>query len=94
VLLRPSTNPEVHGVLAETPTSRTSVRWRPESAFQVIDLPLSRSVDRSCGSRRSACLLLELFLEIVDIPVETGVFQASMAVHLVNDDPVTLLCDS
>jgi D-aminoacyl-tRNA deacylase len=27
-------------------------------------------------------------------PVETGIFQASMAVHLVNDGPVTLLCDS
>lgn len=29
-----------------------------------------------------------------EIPVETGVFQASMAVHLVNDGPVTLLCES
>ncbi len=28
------------------------------------------------------------------VPVETGVFQASMAVHLVNDGPVTLLCES
>jgi len=28
------------------------------------------------------------------IPVETGVFQASMAVHLVNDGPVTLVCES
>ena len=27
-------------------------------------------------------------------PVETGVFQAHMAVHLVNDGPVTLICDS
>lgn len=26
--------------------------------------------------------------------VETGVFQAMMAVHLVNDGPVTLVCDS
>ncbi len=26
--------------------------------------------------------------------VETGVFQAVMAVHLVNDGPVTILCDS
>src|SRR5438876_8389230 len=29
-----------------------------------------------------------------EVPVETGVFQASMAVHLVNDGPVTLLCES
>jgi D-tyrosyl-tRNA(Tyr) deacylase len=28
------------------------------------------------------------------IPVETGVFQASMQVHLVNDGPVTIICDS
>src|SRR5882672_242271 len=28
------------------------------------------------------------------IPVETGIFQASMAVHLVNDGPVTLVCES
>ncbi len=28
------------------------------------------------------------------VPVETGVFQSSMEVHLVNDGPVTLLCDS
>ncbi|HUE01252.1 MAG TPA: D-aminoacyl-tRNA deacylase [Bryobacteraceae bacterium] len=28
------------------------------------------------------------------VPVETGVFQASMEVHLVNDGPVTLICDS
>ena len=29
-----------------------------------------------------------------NVAVETGVFQASMAVHLVNDGPVTLLCES
>jgi len=28
------------------------------------------------------------------VPVETGVFQARMAVHLVNDGPVTLLLDT
>ncbi len=28
------------------------------------------------------------------VPVETGVFQAHMAVHLVNDGPVTLLLDT
>jgi len=28
------------------------------------------------------------------VPVETGVFQATMEVHLVNDGPVTLLLDS
>ncbi|MCL6545206.1 MAG: D-aminoacyl-tRNA deacylase, partial [Bryobacteraceae bacterium] len=28
------------------------------------------------------------------VPVQTGVFQAHMAVHLLNDGPVTLLIDS
>ncbi len=28
------------------------------------------------------------------IPVETGVFQATMSVHLENDGPVTLICES
>ena len=28
------------------------------------------------------------------VPVETGVFQASMSVSLVNDGPVTLICES
>jgi len=27
------------------------------------------------------------------IPVETGVFQATMQVHLVNDGPVTIICE-
>jgi D-aminoacyl-tRNA deacylase len=29
-----------------------------------------------------------------EVTVETGIFQAAMAVHLVNDGPVTLLCES
>jgi D-tyrosyl-tRNA(Tyr) deacylase len=28
------------------------------------------------------------------VPVETGVFQATMQVHIVNDGPVTILMDS
>jgi D-tyrosyl-tRNA(Tyr) deacylase len=28
------------------------------------------------------------------VPVQTGIFRASMNVHLINDGPVTLLCDS
>lgn len=28
------------------------------------------------------------------VPVATGIFRASMNVHLINDGPVTLLCDS
>ncbi len=28
------------------------------------------------------------------VPVQTGIFQAAMKVHLVNDGPVTLLLDS
>ena len=41
--------------------------------------------------------LYEYFVERArkaSIPVETGIFRASMSVHLVNDGPVTLLCDS
>jgi len=29
-----------------------------------------------------------------EAPVATGIFQASMSVHLINDGPVTLICDS
>jgi len=41
--------------------------------------------------------LYEYFVERLrtrDIAVETGIFQASMSVHLVNDGPVTLICES
>lgn len=44
-----------------------------------------------------AAELYNYFLELArkgPVPVETGVFQASMQVHLVNDGPVTLLMDS
>jgi D-tyrosyl-tRNA(Tyr) deacylase len=33
-------------------------------------------------------------LRKVDIPVQAGIFQAMMKVYLVNDGPVTILCDS
>ena len=41
--------------------------------------------------------LYNYFLELARkglVPVETGVFQAMMQVHLVNDGPVTILLDS
>ncbi|HVX67631.1 MAG TPA: D-aminoacyl-tRNA deacylase [Bryobacteraceae bacterium] len=41
--------------------------------------------------------LYEYFVEACrrrKIAVETGIFQASMSVYLVNDGPVTILCDS
>jgi D-tyrosyl-tRNA(Tyr) deacylase len=41
--------------------------------------------------------LYNYFVETITngpVPVKTGVFQASMKVHLVNDGPVTLLIDS
>jgi D-aminoacyl-tRNA deacylase len=41
--------------------------------------------------------LYEYFVESArhsTVPVETGVFQASMEVHLINDGPVTILLDS
>jgi len=46
---------------------------------------------------REAVRLYEYFVNKARqraIPVETGVFQASMQVHLVNDGPVTIVCDS
>jgi D-tyrosyl-tRNA(Tyr) deacylase len=49
------------------------------------------------ASPEEARSLYEYFVEKLrsrGIPVETGIFQASMAVHLVNDGPVTLLCES
>lgn len=44
-----------------------------------------------------AIALYSYFLEQIrrgPVPVESGVFQASMQVHLVNDGPVTILIDS
>ncbi|HUI77619.1 MAG TPA: D-aminoacyl-tRNA deacylase [Bryobacteraceae bacterium] len=44
-----------------------------------------------------ALALYEQFVEGArrgSVPVETGVFQATMEVHLVNDGPVTILMDS
>ena len=44
-----------------------------------------------------AAELYNYFLELArrgPVPVETGVFQATMQVHLVNDGPVTILMDS
>jgi D-tyrosyl-tRNA(Tyr) deacylase len=41
--------------------------------------------------------LYEYFVESArrgTVPVETGIFQASMEVHLINDGPVTILLDS
>jgi len=41
--------------------------------------------------------LYEYFLQSArarNVPVEAGVFQAMMAVHLINDGPVTIICDS
>jgi D-tyrosyl-tRNA(Tyr) deacylase len=41
--------------------------------------------------------LYEYFVECASstgIPVETGIFQASMRVSLVNDGPVTVICES
>ena len=49
------------------------------------------------ASPEQARSLYEHFVEklrVREVPVETGIFQASMAVHLVNDGPVTLVCES
>jgi len=49
------------------------------------------------ASPEQARALYEYFVEAcraLNAPVQTGIFQASMAVHLVNDGPVTVICDS
>ena len=54
------------------------------------------SFDLAAGAAQAAALY-ETFVNAARqsaVPVETGVFQASMQVHLVNDGPVTLICDS
>ena len=54
------------------------------------------SFDRAAPPER-AQTLYRYFVESArqgPVPVETGIFQASMQVHLVNEGPVTLLIDS
>ena len=54
------------------------------------------SFDRAAPPAQ-AVQLYDYFVEIArrgPVPVETGVFQATMRVHLVNDGPVTILIDS
>jgi D-tyrosyl-tRNA(Tyr) deacylase len=49
------------------------------------------------ASPQEASRLYRYFVDMArkgSVPVETGVFQASMQVHLVNDGPVTIVCDS
>jgi D-tyrosyl-tRNA(Tyr) deacylase len=54
------------------------------------------SFDLAAGTEQAAALY-HAFVNAARksaVPLETGVFQASMQVHLVNDGPVTLICDS
>lgn len=54
------------------------------------------SFDMAAGAEQARALY-ERFLEACrarNVPVQSGVFQASMAVHLVNDGPVTIICES
>jgi len=54
------------------------------------------SFDQAAGPEQ-ARFLYERFVEFArarGVRVETGVFQAMMAVELVNDGPVTIICDS
>lgn len=49
------------------------------------------------ASPQEATRLYQYFLTLAGksaVPVRSGVFQAHMQVHLVNDGPVTLICDS
>lgn len=50
----------------------------------------------SAAAPEQARALYEYFVEACSargVPVQTGVFQAHMAVHLVNDGPVTVICE-
>jgi D-tyrosyl-tRNA(Tyr) deacylase len=54
------------------------------------------SFDMAAGAEHARALY-ECFLDACrrnNVPVQSGVFQASMAVHLVNDGPVTIICES
>jgi D-tyrosyl-tRNA(Tyr) deacylase len=54
------------------------------------------SFDRAAPAERARGLY-EYFVSAArssGIPTETGKFQAMMAVHLINDGPVTLICES
>jgi D-tyrosyl-tRNA(Tyr) deacylase len=54
------------------------------------------SFDRAAAPEM-AQILFEYFVASArrgPVPVETGIFQATMQVHLVNDGPVTILLDS
>ncbi|MGC8793844.1 MAG: D-aminoacyl-tRNA deacylase [Bryobacteraceae bacterium] len=54
------------------------------------------SFDRA-APQDQARALYEYFVESLrrkGVPVETGVFQAMMQVHLINEGPVTILCES
>jgi D-tyrosyl-tRNA(Tyr) deacylase len=52
--------------------------------------------DRAAGPEQARALY-EYFVEAArsrKVPVQTGIFQALMSVQLVNDGPVTIICDS
>jgi D-aminoacyl-tRNA deacylase len=54
------------------------------------------SFDMAAGVEQARALY-ERFLDSCrarNLPVQSGVFQASMAVHLINDGPVTIICES
>jgi D-tyrosyl-tRNA(Tyr) deacylase len=54
------------------------------------------SFDMAAGVEQARALY-ERFLDACrarNVPVQSGVFQASMAVHLINDGPVTIICES
>ncbi len=53
------------------------------------------SFDSAAGPEQ-ARTLYEYFIEVCrtrGVPVQSGVFQAHMVVHLVNDGPVTIICE-
>jgi D-aminoacyl-tRNA deacylase len=54
------------------------------------------SFDLAAGAEQ-AKVLYEYFVDLArraSVPVHTGVFQAMMQIHLVNDGPVTIIIDS
>jgi D-tyrosyl-tRNA(Tyr) deacylase len=54
------------------------------------------SFDRAAGPEQASALYHYFVEEMrkTSLPVETGIFQAAMTVSIVNEGPVTIICDS
>jgi D-tyrosyl-tRNA(Tyr) deacylase len=67
---------------------------KTQSAAPAAEAP---KADAAAAAPTTAKRLYEYFcdaLQKLEIPVQTGIFQADMQVHLINDGPVTIYLDS